>query len=120
MYSRIRHCHATHVASATTLSRRSEQRPQQRCRWRGVHVYGRHLKREHRGVRFGDLRRKMTEKGHTEIVVKVYPNGDLDTIGGNTDSDTARDGDGVYFHSRRYNIAEERVVGFVVPRWVDP
>ena len=76
------------------------------------------IKREHRDVKIADLKRKMTEKGHTEIVVKVYPNGDLDTIGGNTDSDTARDGDGVYFHARRYNISETRVVGFVVPRWV--
>jgi hypothetical protein len=74
---------------------------------------------EHKGVKFGDLKRRMTHKGHTEIVVKVYPNGDLDTVGGNTDSDDGRDGDGVYLHSRRYNIAEERVVGFVVPRWVD-
>ena len=74
---------------------------------------------EHKGVKFGDLKRRMTHKGHTETVVKVYPNGNLDTVGGNTDSDDGRDGDGVYLHSRRYNIAEERVVGFVVPRWVD-
>lgn len=76
------------------------------------------MRPEHAGVSFKDRKRRQTHKGHTEIVVRVYDNGDLDTIGGNTDHDTAREGNGVFFHSKRYSIHEDRVVGFVRPRFV--
>lgn len=69
-------------------------------------------------VPFADLTRKDTHRGHTELVLRAYADGTLDTVGGNTDSGDSRDGDGVYFHSRRYSIDEERVVGFVRPRFV--
>lgn len=72
----------------------------------------------HEGVPFDELKRKMTELGHVEIVQKVYADGTLDTVGGNTDHDTAREGNGVFVHRKRYSIHEERVVGFVRPRFI--
>ena len=76
------------------------------------------MKPEHAAVDFDDRTRRQTQKGHTELVVRVYEDGTLDTIGGNTDHDTAREGNGVFFHSKRYSIHEDRVVGFVRPRFL--
>lgn len=65
-----------------------------------------------------ERKRSMTKSAHVELVVRVHPDGWLDTVGGNTDADDARDGDGVYLHRRRYSINEPRVVGFVRPRFL--
>lgn len=64
------------------------------------------------------LTRDNTESGHTEIVQRVYPDGRLDTVGGNTGSQFERDGDGVYIHKGLYRVGEKRVVGFVRPLFV--
>lgn len=76
------------------------------------------IKPEFVDVPFDDLKRSMTHKGHVEILQGARPDGTLDTVGGNTDSDTSRDGDGVYCHEGRYNIKEQRVVGFVRPLYI--
>jgi hypothetical protein len=74
------------------------------------------MKPEFEDVLFESRRRSQTHKGHTEIVSNIYPDGFVDTVGGNTMSQTdSRDGDGVFIHSRMYNVREERVVGFVRP-----
>lgn len=69
-------------------------------------------------VPFEERKRSMTTGTHVEMVTRVYEDGFVDTVGGNTDSDDARDGDGVYLHRRRYSIHQDRVVGFVRPAWV--
>lgn len=74
---------------------------------------------EHEGTPFDKRTRAMMHKGHTEIVSRVYDDGRVDTVGGNTASQTdARDGNGVFAHSRLYSVRESRVVGFVRPIFV--
>lgn len=74
--------------------------------------------RGNEGVSFEELTRSMTTNAHTELVQRVYPDGTIDTVGGNTDSDTGRDGNGVFVHRKRYSIHEARVVAFVRPRFI--
>ncbi len=76
------------------------------------------VKDRYRDVPFDELERKMTESGHVEIVQKVHKDGTLDTVGGNTDHDTAREGNGVFVHRGRYSVHEDRVVAFVRPRYL--
>ena len=57
-------------------------------------------------------------KGHVGIVVAVRPNGDVDTVEGNTSAGVGiqREGDGVYFRTRkRDGEGDMRVLGFLNP-----
>lgn len=61
-----------------------------------------------------------TEQGHTGIVERVFSNGKLGVIEGNTNADEVvnREGDGVYRKVRDTNAAGPmKVVGYLLP-WV--
>jgi len=72
---------------------------------------------EHADVAFDDLTRKMTHKGHAEMVERSYTDGsgDVDTIAGNTIHRQEREGNGVFRHERLYSVRDANVVGFVRP-----
>jgi hypothetical protein len=56
-----------------------------------------------------------TVPGHMEIVRRVYGDGSLDTIGGNTTGGDSAEGDGVYMHQGVYRLDDPRLIGFIRP-----
>lgn len=56
-----------------------------------------------------------TVPGHMEIVRRVYGDGTLDTIGGNTTGGDSAEGDGVYEHRGTYRLDDPRLIGFIRP-----
>jgi len=61
------------------------------------------------------VRQGQTVPGHMEIVRRVYGDGSLDTIGGNTTGGDSAEGDGVYIHRKVYTLSDPRLIGFIRP-----
>lgn len=78
--------------------------------------------RRHVGERWerSQIERSDTYSGHVELVLHCDTDGWLVTVGGNTDDQRSREGNGVHLHWGRYTLDDDDVQGFVRPRFLRP